>query len=109
MTKLEVLRAAYAYLQNPACWVKCRFFAYATGEPCSREQAERCCAIGAVKLFGDNDTVWPAVTELLQSLRETTHGKFLSMMEFNDASRTTHVDVLAVFQHAINRLQTEAA
>ena len=117
MTTLEILKAARELISVPERWTQ-RSYARAADESSrSYNDGEACkwCvmgAIGKVSRYADHeytsDTVSAALSAI-DALRKLGGCSF-SVAEFNDATSTTHADVLCMFDRAIARLsQTEDA
>jgi hypothetical protein len=79
------LRAARAAIAAPGLWCK---NAYKDGG--------RCCAIGALEVLGE-----AAFKRARQALRHALPEGFLSVVAYNDHPTTTHADILALFDRAI--------
>jgi hypothetical protein len=91
MSVVDDLIAARALIENPENWIKGENFRLVDGRACY-------CMDGALQAVGvgvDGDAWWA----LNDHLGGYTH---LGLIWFNDAAATTHSDVMALFDRAID-------
>jgi hypothetical protein len=110
-TPADVLRAARALIAEPERWTRGVFARDAKGQsiPLFDKRAERFCVLGACRNIADplpeyilGDEAELALDEVCAEL----HGK--TIPAFNDDPQTTHADVLALYDAAIARAESEA-
>ena len=94
---VEVLRAARAKIERPECWTKRALARDALGHPIRPEQDEAFCycTLGAICSVNGYQA------DAIDFLRDFVPGKKRSLGDFNDDPRTTHADILALFDRAI--------
>lgn len=114
----RTLTAAKAIIADPAKWIKGKYaihkdnaasmghgskvppyanslYGYEAGAACF-------CSIGALqKAAGEGQTYYEASYYLRKAVTEVTSCKFDHAARFNDAESTTHEDVMAMFDKAI--------
>lgn len=96
MTTVEVLRKARALIEDPEKWTQGHDARDADGNWAGIHslQAHSFCATGALMRAGGD-----VRSDAYEALREQMGVNFL--MEFNDSAETSHADVLAAFDRAI--------
>jgi hypothetical protein len=105
-TAHQVLKAARALIADPKHWTQGELARDADGNPEDEYQPEAVCfcSVGALmraaRVVGDdlNEARFGAFTQVGNI---TLDLRGLTIVEFNDAEDTTHADVLAVFDKAI--------
>ena len=106
---LDTLRAARELLSDPDRWTKGVGARDAFGRPVSvHDESARCwCALGAVV----RSSAEPFGDALSTAAKSALHVSLLAgedyVWEFNDAPRTSHAMMLAMFDRAISRLEEE--
>lgn len=97
---LILLTAARNLLADPKHWTKGSSARTPRGTrvPTFHPQATRFCSVGALVRCGENDLEARA---LLTMAAQTLTGRDVSVIGFNDSRRTTHDDVLQMFDLAI--------
>ena len=101
MTTVELLKAAKAKIADPEHWTKRWFARTATDAKCMAlsVRAVKWCAVGACETVGaDYGRAWSL-------LRENAPGG--SLPALNDAPETTHADIMALFDRAIEAAEQE--
>ncbi len=107
MTPREILIAARALIAQPENWTKGAFALTSTGSlgrP-GHEESTCFCVAGAI-LHTQPST---SVRQILKLIEKVLPGEFESVPDFNDDPHTTHADVLAAFDRAIESLDEPAA
>ena len=101
---VENLKAARALIDTPEKWTKGAYGRTADHSPTSyRDPRAVChCMLGALRSIGPAD--WLRQEELVEDVM-TGYGHHSHIPTFNDAPTTTHADVLAVFDMAIERAE----
>lgn len=101
-TPKTVLKDAREFLTEPKRWIKGDLFQNGKGEAVTRPAATCACLTGAL-LIGSGGTATPerrdafdGSVKLLEALTSET-----LLADFNDRPTTTHADVLAVLDKAI--------
>lgn len=110
---VAILRAARAKIRARKRWAR-GFFAYTkTGAKVwpTEKSAASWCAWGAVKVVTADhpDTENPALHFLLKSLPRRARSNCCGISAYNDGPRTTHADILALFDRAIAAAEREKA
>lgn len=104
MGPLEILLAGRELISMPERWTKHHYARDSTGrERLSSDQAAICwCSIGAISKAGEGHPIskWGARTILRDAIGGT-------ISQFNDAETTTHADVLAAWDRAIERARAD--
>ena len=97
---IRILKDARSLLEDPDKWCKGSFANNESGYPCPaiNSEAVTWCAQGAVYAVSKTDT-WDQRQAALRMLQIAT-GTFLT--RWNDYDDTTHENVLALFDNAIN-------
>lgn len=101
---LSTLRKMRDYLSAETRWIKNYMYTDDKGLIVSFEEAQRACLLGTIEIaLGEVDH--PGFERVRDALREALppipwEGRYLS--EFNDAPTTTHADVLALIDRAID-------
>jgi len=88
----DVLIAARAIIADPAMWYQGDWSA--SGE--LRDLDEPCCAEAAIRRIAPRDTAHHTIERMAQFTPDYTQLRI-----FNDATATTHADIMAVFDRAI--------
>ncbi len=106
MNTLEVLTCARELLSDPAKWIKGAYAKTAAGSVVDATDPDACCfcALGAMRKCGgeDNEDDTPAAWALRDAANEKTSAHY-----YNDAAKTTHADILALFDRAIAKVKAE--
>jgi hypothetical protein len=107
MNTLEILKAARQTLTDPNAWTREAFAKDAKGIRVQPDSAEAVCwcSAGALRKH-DSVRNGTAINELGKTVF-AIHGTY-SIPTFNDARRTTHAEVLHVFDMTIVRLESES-
>lgn len=103
MTKTsEILIAAKAKIADPANWTKGTYARAFDGVPVSSTSRAACrfCPMGALSSLGAMTNVRYA-GDVIDILEGQIPGEFDTIADFNDSKRTTHADVMALFDRAI--------
>lgn len=114
---VELLRAARDKLSNPACWTQ-HFYArdgqglgYTERFQTQYPEAQSWCALGAIYFFDNNSSAFN-VAEALENVLDAgviadalVAGKN-PVVAFNDAPGRKHEEILALFDRAIARLES---
>ena len=102
----DVLRAARAKIEQPEHW--CRHFLAIDGDGkmvhWAWPEAEAWCSIGAVASVArtpDDDVLSVDAEEILEACLPDERG----LPRYNDDPRTTHADILALFDRAIAKAE----
>lgn len=104
MTPVAVLKAARAKIDKSEAWTKGALALDTAGEHTHPRDHDACkwCLVGAVEASSDHDSEWfPALLPVTNAMRDLNAGRPGYYGEFNDHSATTHADVLAVLDRAI--------
>jgi hypothetical protein len=99
-TVVDILRGARARLAKPEAWIK-DFFALDADEqntPATSPRACRWCMLGAVRAEA-RGCDWQTQADAEDALRAAVNG--WDVDAWNDRGDTTHADVLAAFDRAI--------
>lgn len=109
---IELLKAAKTTISDPKNWIKGTFSANEYDVPVFDIDPSACkwCAAGAVRHhFYKNDKFmkiynvhYDAIRELNNSLER--YNDIIDIVEFNDAEKTTHEDVMKLFDRTIHRM-----
>jgi hypothetical protein len=103
MTPLEILIAARALIEAPARWTKGSFARDADGGAYPGKGKEVCwCFAGAIFKAANNDADGIAAERFITNVTGISN-----IRRFNDHPTTTHADVLAVFDRAIERARAD--
>lgn len=95
MTLRSDLIAARALIDTPEKWGK--------GRQCVAPKLPTLCALTAVaSITMDGSSEDAVVDALTNALPEGFIGLLLAVADFNDASTTTHADVMSLFQRAVD-------
>ena len=104
----KILRGARDFIADPSHWVKLSFgMKDGAGMNNALQDADRVCSLGAIgKVAGLNGWGYDMTAEAFLAERclldvVTKDDDFSSVPEFNDADETTHKDVVAAFDLAI--------
>lgn len=107
MTVDQPLKELRDLLDHPNGWCKSNFAKNSDGESVDPQHPTACkwCLMGGVThVAGHNELLYSCVmSHLYDALRAI--GTNVSMMTFNDAPETTHADVIAVIDKAIENLE----
>lgn len=108
-TVLEALIQARERISTPERWCRGWYAKDADGYPIleTEDEAASFCAVGAI------GAVAPVGQDLCERAQGILHAEarrlgFLGVASFNDHRRTTHADVLALYDRAIARVTKEA-
>lgn len=104
MTPAEILRAARAKIAEPEHWTKGEYVLFNEAD-----EPDRWCAVGSIYAVDPevgNDPEHPSLRALVVALRGVYEGlasepSETSVLNFNDSANTSHEDVLAAFDRAI--------
>lgn len=107
MTTLEILKAARELISVPERWTQASYARNKAHTPVDWLDSSACswCAMGAIAKasFLEKDQVLAQQNAIDQLKNFQFH-----LAEFNDAAGTKHTDILALFDRAIARLESEA-
>lgn len=105
MSPAEVLRAARAKIEDPSRWLKGRYACDDGGFTIFEHSvyATSWCAVGAVGAIVSPTS--PEWWEATAYLRGQVSSRFCSVQLFNDHEKTTHADVMRVFDRAIEQAE----
>lgn len=97
MNTREILIQARSFIDTPEKWTKGHYALNANGKPVSEQGDEAVCfcTAGALNRAGDNGYVKQKLARLAEDRG------YMGVANFNDANRTTHADVMALFDKAI--------
>jgi hypothetical protein len=104
MSTSAVLREMRAFLDDPSHWVQGHYWLDAEGNDVEVAQAVACCLSGAsTKAVYDLSSIWENEAEADRRVRQAVQEgtEFTNTISFNDDSETTHQQVLAVLDRAI--------
>jgi len=104
-TTRDILIAARALIADPERWTR-RVSARAAAEKvcdATDDAAVAWCATGAIERCVSDDTEWQDALEALRSVLVPTTLITGHITAWNDRPSTTHADVLAAFDRAIER------
>lgn len=108
MTTKEVLEKAKAIIADPFHWTKGAFARNSHGTTVidvTSEDACSFCALGALVRVMENETDYNHARDILELC--VGDKNFPNVPAFNDASETTHADILALFDCAIEEASHE--
>lgn len=110
MDRLEVLVRAREFISDPARWTKGTAARDAEGHEVEPRDGCAFCIFGALRLAVNDQTLYDYYRQAADALcydqfGQTGDGRWTALTEFNDAPETTHVDVIALFDKTIARLQ----
>lgn len=114
---IEVLRKGRKEIEDPTHWIKGEAAATAEGAPVdpTDPRAVCFCAIGSVRKYSTEPSgrgminTYPGL-KAMAALRAAipSEAPALRIPTFNDNPKTTHADILALFDRAIAQLENQA-
>lgn len=118
MKPIDGLRQAKAKISDPRNWIKGAWAEDMNGMPVSSNHPTACkfCAVGALhRVFDENanengDGAWyaMAIKALRKAVRLVCSSEVMRVPSFNDFPLTTHEDVMALYDRAIDSLKEES-